>query len=276
MATQIVPLVVTSDYCEDISNYGAFTGVAADTERVYAIGSDTLPDVHTSVAPVVTTADPNNGGTCVTYMTGVVPASISAFATFTATTGVISWTKFDDENEYGFHEIAVSAETAFAASFGAATNLAVYMSKPACEAPLFKVTSVPAVKSTMIDMNELDITQFVHAVPESNCLLRYVTTFAAVSTITDTAAMEAATTIENSLNNQNVVITFPDNKLRDGVHVFSTKAYSLMNVALYEGISESAFAVNTYTLTKWQQDCETAGIALVTVASVLDSAPAFY
>lgn len=101
-------------------------------------------------------------------MSAAVPAGLSSFAAFDEATGVMSFTAITDETQYGYHVIPVSAETVNAVSFGTATNLAVWLSKPACEAPLFKLTTTspsatPTDVSCGTDNCALTLSSFVTA-----------------------------------------------------------------------------------------------------------------
>lgn len=145
MRTQNVNIALTSAACEAPASYATWVGVAANTERSYLIGASALPATHTTAAPnLVGNSD------CVTYMSSAIPAALSTFATFTPATGILSWTMITDETKYGLHQIPVTAETTGGVSFGAATNLAMYMSKPACEPGSYTISSaapMPAVSS---------------------------------------------------------------------------------------------------------------------------------
>jgi hypothetical protein len=63
--------------------------------------------------------------------------------------------------------------------------------------------------------------------------------------------------------------------MRDGVHSLQFTAFSTLNAQLNEGASNS-LAVNTYTFTKWQHDCELEFETLTTAAFEISVDPAFY
>jgi len=227
--TQNVPVKLSSTWCETVSNYdSSWLGVAANEERAYNIGSDTLPATHTSAAPTSTGAVTNG---CVTIMSSTIPSDLSTFAAFDASTGILSWTKITDETKYGLHQIPVAAETVNGESFGSASNLAVYMSKPACEqgtavgvTNTFKITSVAGVSVSTTDLTTtFTMLTDTFTMTDNTCLQRYVATIASYLTDTegDLTTMYAATTVTVDFAAQTIAVVLPGSSVlnflrRDG------------------------------------------------------------
>lgn len=88
----------------------------------------------------------------------------------------------------------------------------------------------------------------------------------------DLASVRHYTTFTTEYAAATGAIAFGGTEFDDGVHLFEVKAYSTVNVALYEGDSSSAYSIATIRVTKWTQTCEDEAATLVTATTAYSSA----
>jgi len=253
--------------CETVADF-AITAIPATTERAYNIGSWTLPldfDAPAYTLPVDTPV-------CVQYWSSAIPASMTAFADFSPTTEKLRFDLFSDETSYGLRYIPLVLETTGAAQIGSTQNLPVYLSKPGCEPGSMTLTSAAFATTTTTDITTLDTTE-MFTPSLAGCIMRYVLQMTSTDPVE--TALVAAVTYACDFTDETCAITMPSAMAeRDGVHAVSVTASSTMNVALQEGASLTAAAVNTWTVTKHQPDCESPGAGLSTAVGTLS--PPFY